>query len=321
MNTVPRRPGAAAGGPVVAFSTPADAAPWRRWLLYSPVARIVIFLAVTTVLLFAGQLALGWLAANGMGGSLNRRATGYFLGLTIPTVGAYFLLVSVLERRRPVELVGATLLPHAVLGTLAGVLLISTVVAVLWLAGSYHVEGVNAQVHWLAAFLAGGLAGAVSEEIAFRGVLFRITEEGLGTGVALVVSALVFGAIHIANPGATFWSSTAVAIEAGLLLGLIYHIWRSLPLCIGVHLGWNFAQGAVYGIPVSGGKTQGWLDSSRSGPDWLSGGPFGAEASVVAVGICLLCSLALLALALRRRTIVTPAHWRNAPRAAATSAG
>jgi hypothetical protein len=194
------------------------------------------------------------------------------------------------------------------------------VVGLLWLLGSYHVDGVNPDVHWFATLLAGGLAGAVAEEIALRGVLFRVVEEGVGTWAALVISALAFGLMHIANPNATAWSSVAVAIEAGLLLGLIYHVWRSLPLCIGVHLGWNFAQGAVYGIPVSGGRTQGWLVSSRSGPDWLSGGSFGAEASVVAVAIGLMSAFALLALALHRQTVVAPGALRDRPSAAALGA-
>jgi hypothetical protein len=106
-----------------------------------------------------------------------------------------------------------------------------------------------------------------------------------------------------------------------LLLGLIYHVSRSLPLCIGVHLAWNFAQGTIYGIPVSGGQEKGWLLSSRSGPDWLSGGSFGAEASVAAVGVSLLCSLALLAVALRRHTIVAPNFARPAASTAHLSAG
>lgn len=306
--------------PVVAFSTPTDAVPWKRWLFYSPVARIAIFVVVASIVLLACQLGLTWLAISGKGGSLNQRAVAYLLSLALPTMAAYLLLVRAIEQRRPDELAVASLLPHATAGTAAGVLLITAVVGVLWLLGSYHVDGFNADVHWLAAFLAGGLASAVAEEIVFRGVLFRITEEGLGTWAALGVSALAFGLIHVANPDATPWSSAAVAIEAGLLLGLVYHLWRSLPLCMGVHLGWNFAEGAVYGIPVSGAKFQGWLESSRSGPDWLSGGSFGAEASVVAVAISLACSVALLTLALRRRTLVPPRPLRDGPNATALGA-
>lgn len=85
---------------------------------------------------------------------------------------------------------------------------------------------------------------------------------------------------------------------------MLYHVTRSLTLCMGVHGAWNFMQGTVYGIPVSGTTADGWLVSTRTGPDWLSGGVFGAEASVVALGLCSLATLALIVLALRRRSIL-----------------
>jgi hypothetical protein len=154
------------------------------------------------------------------------------------------------------------------------------------------------------------VGAGVAEEIITRGVLFRMTEEGLGTWWALAISALFFGGAHIFNPGATWWSSLAIAIEAGVLLALLYHVTRSLWSCIGLHAAWNVMQGTVFGIPVSGTAAHGWLISSRTGPDWLSGGVFGAEASVVALLVCLCCSMVLLVIALRRGSIVPPA-WRQ----------
>ena len=307
--------------PLIAFSTPMDATPWKRWLLYSPLARIAIFALVTSCLAFLAQLAFIGLGWSAKAAPLHLRAPGFFLSLVLPTLAAYLFLVLSIERRRPAELAWHKLLPHGALGIAIGVLLISAVVGVLWLSGSYHVIGTDPDAPWLAALLVGGLASAIAEELVFRGILFRVTEEGLGTWAALAVSALVFGALHIANRGATAWTSMAIAIEAGLLLGLIYHVTRSLPLCMGVHLGWNFAQGTVYGIPVSGARTEGWLVSTRTGPDWLSGGSFGAEASVVTVGLSLLCSLALIAVALRRHTLVAPQFGRVNASAARLSAG
>ena len=199
---------------------------------------------------------------------------------------------------------GALVIGTNAAGTAAGLLLFSAVVGVLYLLGSYHVTGTNPDAPWVPALLMVGLGAGIGEEIICRGVLFRIVEEGLGSWWALVVSVLSFGAAHIANPGATLWSSAAIAIEAGLLFGMIYHLTRSLPLCMGLHAAWNFAQGTIYGIPVSGTPADGWLVSTRSGPDWLSGGVVGAEASVVALGLCSLCTLGLLVVALRRGSIV-----------------
>ena len=272
-------------------------------------------------LAFLAQLAFAALGWNTRAAPLYQRATGFSLTLVVPTLAAYLFLVLRIERRRPVELAWHKLLPHGALGIAMGVLLISAVVGVLWLAGSYEVVGTNPDAPWALALLVGGLSSAIAEELVFRGILFRVTEEGLGTWPALAVSAGVFGLLHIANRGATAGSSVAIAVEAGLLLGLVYHVTRSLPLCMGMHLGWNFAQGTVYGIPVSGSQSQGWLVSTRIGPDWLTGGSFGAEASVVTVGISLLCSLALLAVSRRRQTLVAPGFVSSHPSTAGVSAG
>jgi hypothetical protein len=136
-------------------------------------------------------------------------------------------------------------------------------------------------------------------------------EEGLGTWWALAISAAFFGAAHLGNPGATVWSSAAIAIEAGLLLAMLYHVTRSLWACAGLHAAWNIMQGTVYGIPVSGTHPDGFLVAKLTGPDWLSGGSFGAEASVVALALCTGVTIVLLAIALRRGSIVPPA-WKRA---------
>src|SRR5665647_496566 len=230
---------------LIAFDTPADAPSWKRWLLFSPLARILIFTATTAVLMFLVQVGFAWLGWSGKSASMYQRATGFFFSLAIPTLAAYLFLVRGIERRRPAELAWRRLLPHGLAGFAMGSLLISAVVGVLWLLDSYHVVGTNPQAPWATSLLVGGLASAIAEELAFRGVLFRVTEEGWGTWFALALSALVFGILHTANYAATAWSSMAIAIEAGLLLGLVYHVWRSLPLCMGVHLGWNFMQGTV----------------------------------------------------------------------------
>jgi uncharacterized protein len=295
----------------IAFVTPADAPRWKRWLVFSPLARLVIF----TLLFIAFSFALGSLMhVLGWGGK-QASALGHglvqLLMRALPALLAYLLLVKLVERRPVTELAPRRLLPDGAKGVLVGLLLFSAVVGLLYLLGSYHVTGGNPDAKWLPALLMVGLGAGIGEEIITRGALFRIVEEGLGTWVALIVSALFFGAAHIANPGATVWSSAAIAIEAGLLFGMLYHVTRSLPLCMGLHAAWNFAQGTIYGIPVSGSPADGWLVSTRTGPDWLSGGVFGAEASVIALGLCSLCTLALLVVALRRGSIIPCRPWQQ----------
>ena len=294
----------------IAFATPPAAPRWKRWLLFSPLARIVIFVLLFVALSFAtGALMheLGWL---GKDAPATVHGLAQLLVRAVPALLAYLLLVRFVERRPLTELAPRRLLPDGAIGAAAGLLLLSAVVGVLYLLGSYRVTGTHPDAAWLPAMLMFGLGAGIGEEIITRGVLFRIVEEGLGTWVALFVSALIFGAAHIANPGATLWSSATIAIGGGLLFGLVYHVTRSLPVCMGLHAAWNFAQGTIYGIPVSGNPADGWLVSTRSGPDWLSGGVFGAEASVVALGLCSLCTLALLVIALRRGSIVPCRPWQ-----------
>lgn len=288
----------------LAFVTPADAPGWQRWLVLSPAARIIFFAAMLIgfgTLTHAAVAGLGWTlkTADPLHHAL---AT---LGMQLlPALLGYVILVCLIERRRMRELSPRAVPTCGLAGFLAGAVLFSIVVGVLWLAGSYHVTGTDPQVDWLPGVLVAGIGAGIGEEIITRGVLFRIVEEGLGTWWALAISALFFGAAHIFNPGATLWSSASIAIEAGLLLAMVYHVTRSLWACIGLHAAWNIMQGTVYGIPVSGGASKGWLISNRTGPGWLSGGAFGAEASVVALAVCSLLTLALLIVALRRGSIV-----------------
>ena len=291
------------------FTTPTTAPGWQRWLVYSPLARLLIFVAVfmpAVKLAEWGLHAIGW----GRSAPPLQQGMAEFLGRSLPALAAYLVLVKLVERRRLVEFAPGRLLRHGLLGLGAGAALFSVIVGVLWLTGSYHVTGFNPHADWLPALLMVGLGAGIGEEIMFRGALFRIVEEGLGSWAALAISALFFGFAHAGNPGATLWSSTAIAIEAGLLFGLLYHVTRSLPVCMGLHAAWNFCQGTVYGIPVSGLKADGWLVSTRTGPDWLSGGVFGAEASVVALALCTLCSVGLLVVAIKRRSLLPPSWAR-----------
>src|SRR5436189_3717292 len=171
-------------------------------------------------------------------------------------------------------------------GILFGAVLFTIVIAVLWLTGSYHITGTNALIEILP-ILGLSMVSGLFEEILFRGILFRIVEESLGSWLALIISGMLFGALHIINPGATLSSALAVALEAGLLLAAAYMLTRRLWFAVGIHFAWNFTQGGIFGVHVSGNDFTGLFSSTMTGPEWLTGGTFGAEASVVAVVVCL----------------------------------
>ncbi len=295
---------------MLAFQTPASAPRWKRWFVYSPLARIAIFALLAAGVLMLLSLLAAALGLDAKNAPPGPRGVSIFLRYLVPFLGVYLLLAWLIERRRPSELAWNKVLPHGLAGLGAGALFISSVVGVMWLAGSYEITGTNPDVNWVRPLLTAGLGTAIAEEIVFRGVLFRISEEGLGTWPALAISALLFGGVHMMNRNATVWSSVAIAIEAGVLLGLAYHVTRSLPLVMGIHMAWNFTQGTVYGIPVSGHAAPGFLVSERPGPDWLTGGIFGAEASVAAVAISLVASAAMIVHARRSGSIVVR-KWRE----------
>jgi hypothetical protein len=283
-------------------------------LLQAPLARLLLFFTLLKVFQWIeGQV---WTALGLPGGFIPFRDTTVLMEALrlAPIVLAYWLLARLVERRRLDELAPARALPHLLIGLVGGALCFSLIVAALWALGAFVVDGVNRDVDWLGPILVMGVGAGVGEEIISRGVIFRIVEEGLGTWAALLISAAVFGGLHLWNPNATPWSALAIALEAGLLFGLIYHLTRSLWVCMGAHAAWNIAQGPFYGIPVSGFEQRGVLASHMQGPAWLTGGAFGAEASVVALCICSVVTAVCLAVAVRRGSLVPP-PWRRAGRA------
>ena len=177
-------------------------------------------------------------------------------------------------------------------GLLIGFSYFIIVTVTMSLCGYYHIKSI--QFDWekqLFSFTLFFLV-AVSEEIFFRGILFRMINRRWNLWAALVISALIFGGLHIFNDNATLWSSIAIAIEAGSLYGAAYAYNKNLWLPIGIHWIWNYTQGNILGFPVSGeDNVTSIITPEISGPQWLTGGSFGAEASVISAVIGLLISL------------------------------
>src|SRR5262249_17997968 len=119
---------------------------------------------------------------------------------------------------------------------------------------------------------------------------------------ALAVSAVLFGLAHAANPGATWVSSLAIALEAGILLGAAFALTRNLWFPIGFHFSWKFFEGPVYGTAISGATLPSSLITAQvTGPRILTGGSFGPEAGVPAMLTCLAAAIVLIVLVLRER--------------------
>jgi membrane protease YdiL (CAAX protease family) len=185
-------------------------------------------------------------------------------------------------------------------------------VGLLALSGFYQVESTDSPTILLHAFRRFGI-GAFIQELAFRLILFKILEDWLGSWTAMGLIALIFAALHLGNQNATIPTSVALAFE-DLLLTAAFMLTRRLWFVWGIHFGWNFLQDGVFGMPNSGETVfPSWITSSVTGPEWLTGGAFGIEASVVAVILCLLVAAPILKAAIRRGKAVTPLWKRTEP--------
>jgi hypothetical protein len=138
---------------------------------------------------------------------------------------------------------------------------------------------------------------AVLEEVLFRGFVFQRLVDGIGAYAALLIMAALFAVAHWDNPGmdgSTMVWATIDTVLGAILLGLAYLRTGSLALPIGIHFGWNWAQGSLLGFDVSGFSQSGWLlPHLLAKPQWLSGGAFGPEASIFSVVVDAAAVLAL----------------------------
>jgi uncharacterized protein len=221
----------------------------------------------------------------------------------------YVLYCATVEGRGVHELDPRKGLIQVTYGLLLGFGFISLVMLIMWLAGGYRVTGFN-PVYFLWPVLIMSIQAGIVEEILSRGIIFRIAEEGVGTWWSILISALFFGFMHIWNPNATVFSSVSIALTAGVILALLYVITRQLWIPIGLHIGWNFTLGGIYGAPVSGGEPAGILVSEFSGSEWLTGGAFGPEASVITVGVFLVFGAFLIRKSIRGKSWIKP-MWRK----------
>lgn len=261
-----------------------------------------------------------WLTALAFGTAQAYQLLGFERNTPQKTFGAVLVAAAVIlgykaykrwvERAPDTELPLAEAVPELAAGIVFGTALFSLMTGIVALLGGFEVLGVRgAGQIWT--MLAIAIFSGTFEEVLFRGIILRHLETLIGTLGALVLTSGLFGLLHIANDDATWFSSFAIALEAGLLLGGAYLLTRRLWLAIGIHAAWNFTQGWLFSIPVSGGEApMGLLITRRVGPDWLTGGDFGLEASAVAMVVATLAGLALIWRVVRKGGLIAPI-WRR----------
>jgi membrane protease YdiL (CAAX protease family) len=133
-----------------------------------------------------------------------------------------------------------------------------------------------------------------------EGFNLKIIGKKWALAIAILISSLVFGVLHLANPNASWVSALNISL-AGMIFGLGMVLTGRLAIPIGLHITWNFFQGGVYGFSVSGLQSGAALIATEpAGPEWLTGGLFGPEAGLVGVAAIIIGGL-LMILWVRRR--------------------
>jgi membrane protease YdiL (CAAX protease family) len=243
---------------------------------------------------------LGWMNIKWRGHTLETVApSGMVLGHSVVILVNFALVVlfwRFLDRKRLTDMLwdlkpGWS--PALSWGLLAGLAQVLVVYGLLWISGAVDVVwglGMAGESAWRIAlgwFIVSCVLAPINEEALYRGYIFQNVKRGWGVAAGIIVSALIFGGIHLLNPNAELLGGMNIVLTGVIwALGMLY--FRSLWFPIGWHATWNFAQFFIVGLPNSGytAKALGvegttLLVSELSGPNWLVGGEFGMEASIV----------------------------------------
>jgi len=274
-------------------------------ILRFPVTQIVISIIVCCGIVALGQVIVLQLLQLT---SLDKDSKNLINGLVaaVLIIGSYIIWFRFYEKRAISELSLKGIGRQVITGIALGAVLQSLTILVIYLAGGFRVITIN-PILFVIPSLVGAFAVAVFEEVIVRGIVFRLIEKRWGSYVALLVSALIFGVLHLANPNSSVIAALGLAIQAGLLLASAYIYSRSLWFPIAIHFAWNFTETGIFGANVSGNAVSRTLLTTKiDGPEWITGGSFGPEGSIQATLFCLVATVCLLLLSRRQNKLIQP---------------
>lgn len=173
-----------------------------------------------------------------------------------------------------------------ILGWGIGAAMLITCVLLMWGFGAIRISSVQFSPQLFGEFLVLVLAWSVqgtTEELLARGWMFSSLSAKYNIPVGILVSSLFFTFLHLGNDGISLiplLDLTLFAILASLVMLKTGNLW----VISGIHAAWNCFQGNIFAFPVSGTQAgQAFIDVNTSGPDWLSGGIFGVEGSIISL--------------------------------------
>jgi len=291
-------------------SRPKEPAAVAQRILAFPLTRILVGCVVCMLAAQAVNVSLrGLLGLTGLDADTAKMIRVSFNVAAV--LAAYHWLFKRLERREITELAVKHLPRDGTIGFLSAGLVIALVVLVLLALGNYRVAGVNPSPFLQLYSLVIIATMAATEEVLFRGIVYRITEASLGTNLALAASGLAFGLGHLSNENVT-WVSVVLIALGGVITGISFTWSGRLWYPIAIHVGWNYAQ-AFFGTTLSGMPeyaSYGFVRGEMRGPELLTGGAFGPEGSVVTLALLLVLS-AWAYHGMRRDGKVVSPFWKS----------
>lgn len=221
----------------------------------------------------------------------------------------YALYVRCVEKRKAYEISTKKSIVELGWGFLISFALVGFMVLLMYVLGYYRITELNSPMIIIDSFFIFGM-GAFLQVLAFRLVLFRLFEELLGSWIAFILVAAIFGVAHFINPNASLWSTLALIISDILLVAAFIYT-RRIWLVWGIHMSWNFFQDGIFGMPNSGiTRFPSWIQPVISGPEWITGGSFGIEASVIAVCLSIGVGIVILKMSIDKKQLVSPV-WKR----------
>ena len=177
-------------------------------------------------------------------------------------------------------------------GMLWGIGLIALGFFVLWLFGALTIESTEFLPVTFLGYIFLFFVVSLNEEIMVRGYLLNNLSDSVNKYIALIITASLFGIMHLGNPNVSVVGFINI-ILAGILLGIYYIHKQNLWFPIGIHFTWNLFQGPVFGFEVSGTNTIPIITQSIQGSTLLTGGEFGFEASLLATILMIIAIMAI----------------------------
>jgi len=275
----------------------------KQKILNSPITRILLGLVVCFAVFIIGQnIASKILAFT----PLDKDFRNLFKGIiaSILVVSSYKIFYKLIEKREVVEISIKGIGKNFMLGIFIGAILQCLTILIIYLLNGFKVVAIN-PVSFIIIPLTIAFTVAIFEEILIRGILFRIIEEKLGSYITLIISAIIFGGLHLLNPNSSLPSAACVAVEGGLLLGAAYIYARNLWFPIAIHFSWNFIQSGILGAITSGNeKTNSLLTTQITGAKIITGGDFGPEGTIQAIIFCSVATIILLYLSKKQNKLL-----------------